>query len=137
MTHIQILLGRAKKTFRVAEGALRDDAAEDAAARVYYGYFYLAQALLLTEGLSFSSHGQILGQYGLRFAQPEKLDRRFHRLLRRAFELRQVADYRVEISIDPDTVAELIQEGKAFLEAATRYLEEHPMTPEGAGRDDG
>ncbi|HSS51745.1 MAG TPA: HEPN domain-containing protein, partial [Thermoanaerobaculia bacterium] len=122
MTRIQILLRRAKKTFRVAEGLLRDDAPEDAAARVYYGYFYVAQALLLTEGLRFSSHGQILGQYGLRFAQPEKLDRRFHRLLRRAFELRQVADYQVEIAIDPDNVAELIEEGKAFLAAAVALL---------------
>jgi len=130
VTRSQILLRRAKKTFSAAEGLLRDDAPEDAAARVYYGYFYVAQALLLTEGLQFSSHGQILGQYGLRFAQPEKLDRRFHRLLRRAFELRQVADYRVEISIAPDTVAERIAEGKAFLAAAIRYLDEHPMIAE-------
>jgi uncharacterized protein (UPF0332 family) len=135
VTRIEILLRRAKKTFGIAEGLLRVDAPEDAAARVYYA-FYVAQALLLTEGLRFSSHGQILGQYGLRFAQPEKLDRRFHRLLRRAFELRQVADYQVEISIDPDTVAELIEEGKAFLASATHYLDEHP-DPESAGRDDG
>lgn len=135
MTRIQILLRRAKKTFSIAGGLLRDDAPEDAASRVYYAYFFVAQALLLTEGLRFSSHGQILGQYGLRFAQPEKLDRRFHRLLKRAFELRHVADYDVEISIDPDTVAELIEEGKEFLAAATRYLDEHPG-PESTRRDD-
>ena len=116
---------------------MKIDAPEDAASRVYFAYFYVAQALLLTEGLKFSSHGQILGQYGLRFAQPEKLDRRFHRVLKRAFELRHVADYDVESSIDPDTVAELIEEGKAFLEAATRYLNEHPMSAETGGRDDG
>lgn len=137
MTRVRILLRRAKKTFGVAQGLLREDAPEDAASRVYYAYFYVAQALLLTEGLKFSSHGQILGQYGLRFAQPEKLDRRFHRVLKRAFELRQVADYDVEISIDPDKVAELIEEGKAFLEAATRYLDEHPMSAQSGGRDDG
>ena len=137
MTRVRILLRRAKKTFGVAEGLLKVDAPEDAASRVYFAYFYVAQALLLTEGLKFSSPGQILGQYGLRFAQPEKLDRRFHQVLKRAFELRHVADYDVEISIDPDTVAELIEEGKEFLAAATRYLDDHPMSTESGGHDDG
>lgn len=138
MSRIQILLHRAKKSLGVAEAVLkRDDAPEDAASRVYYACFYVAQALLLTEGLKVSSHGQTLGQFGLRFAQPEKLDRRFHRVLKHAFEIRQVADYRVQIPVDPDVVAELIQEGRSFLAAATRYLDEHPEAAEDGERGNG
>ena len=48
-----------------------------------------------------------------------------------------MADYRVEYPVAPDVVAKLIEEGKAFLAAATRYLDEHPGSAEGGGRGDG
>lgn len=103
---------------------LQDGNPDFAASRTYYGYFYIAEALLLTQGCQFSSHGQVVAQYGLHFAQTEKLDRRFHQLLLRAFRTRTLADYQVEVLIDPEAVDELIQGGFEFLQAASRYLAE-------------
>lgn len=52
----------------------------------------------------------------------DRLDRRFYRLLGRAFELRQLADYTVEVELEAASVEDLIAEGEAFLGAARGYL---------------
>ncbi len=67
----------------------------------------MAQALLLSRGLRFSRHGQVIAQYGRHFARTGLLDPRFHRLLNRAFRLRQLADYAAAPTFDPEVVKEL------------------------------
>ena len=42
----------------------------------------------MLEGERFSRHGQVVSQYGRLFATTDRLPRRFHRLLSRAFKLR-------------------------------------------------
>ena len=59
---------------------------------------------------------------GLHFAKSEVLDPRFHRLIRRAFSLRQLADYSTDPSLEPGNVRGLIEEGKVFLREAREYL---------------
>ena len=61
---------------------------------------YAAEALLLDEGLSFSSHGSVIGEYGCLFARTERPDRYFHRLLNRTFAARQPADYDTDFDLD-------------------------------------
>ncbi len=103
---------------------LEDGHADFAASRAYYGCFYTAEALLLSKGLSYSRHSQVVAQFGRHFAKTEELDARYHRLLIEAFGLQQAADY----SAAPETVSEedaehTIREGKEFLAAARKYLE--------------
>lgn len=47
--------------------------------------FYVAQGLLIHRGIRPSSHSGVIGQYGPHFAKTEVLERRFGRLLDRAF----------------------------------------------------
>ena len=89
LNEVDGLLTKAERVFAACEILLREGHADSAASRVYYGYFYVAEALLLSEGLRFSSHGQVVGQYGQRFAKTDALERRYGRLLARAFALRQ------------------------------------------------
>ena len=135
MTRIDLLIARATKSLAAADRLLRDGDPEISAGQIYYACFYIAEALLSTEGLKFSSHSQVLAQYGLRFAKTEKLDRRFHHVLLRSFRVRQTADYQVEVPVNADEIEELMQGAKEFLAAATRYLDEHPGS-ENTGRDD-
>lgn len=117
------LLAKAERSFAAAEILLRAGHADSAASRVYYGYFYVAEALLLSEGLRFSSHGQVVGRYGQRFAKTGVLDRRYGRLLARAFALRQLADYgTAPDDVESGAVEELLAEGRSFLEAAREYI---------------
>jgi uncharacterized protein len=117
---------KAARSFSVAERLLEDGDLDFAASRAYYAWFYVAEGLLLTQGLKFSRHGQVLAQFGYCFARTGLLDPEFHRLLVRAHNLRQMADYWSRVEIAPADVAELLREGKRFLEAARAYLEAHP-----------
>lgn len=122
MREVEALFEKAERSFAAADLLLDAGDADFAASRAYYGYFYVAEGLLYTEGLRFSRHGQVVAQYGQRFAKTDLLDRRYHRLLGRAFELRQLADYSVEADLDPAVVGDLIEEGEAFLRSAREYL---------------
>lgn len=126
----QLYLQKADRSLVDAERLLENEDWDFAASRIYYAYFYTAQALLLTQDLQFTRHGQVIAQYGRYFAKTKLIDPRFHNLLDMAFELRQVADYQVEVPIDPDVVTDLLREGRHFIEAAARYLEQLSASPE-------
>jgi uncharacterized protein (UPF0332 family) len=59
------------------------------AAQSYYTMFYLAQALLLSKGLRFSSHSAVIAAYGKEFSKTNLLDAKFHRRLIVAEERRE------------------------------------------------
>ena len=56
MNEIESLVARARKYLRSAELLLNDGDYESSVSRSYYAMFYCVQALLLTKGLSVSSH---------------------------------------------------------------------------------
>jgi uncharacterized protein (UPF0332 family) len=122
LSEIEHFLDKAARSFRAAARLLEDGDVDFAASRSYYGVFYVAEALLRSEGLSFSRHGQVIAQYGRLFAKTGRLDSRFHRLLDTAFSFRQPADYEALAVIDPAVVAEIVEEGLLFLEAARELL---------------
>ena len=101
--------------------------ADFAASRAYYGYFYIAEGLLLSKGFRFSRHSQVIAQYGFYFARTNQLNPRFHRLFDRAFTLRQLADYSADPTVmEPQAVRDLIEGGREFLAAAKEYVDVRP-----------
>ena len=130
MRQSELYLEKADRALLAAERLLEHEDWDFAASRIYYAYFYTAQALLLTQGLRFTRHGQVIAQFGRYFAKTKLIDPRFHNLLDMAFELRQVADYQIEIPMDPDVVMDLLREGRRFIEAAATYLKQLPEPKE-------
>jgi uncharacterized protein (UPF0332 family) len=121
------LLLKAGRSFDAAESLLYDGYADFAASRSYYGSFYVAEALLLSEGQSYSRHSQVVAQYGRRFAKTFKMDQGYHRLLIESFELRQTADYSTSPeAVGPEDAQHTIAEGRRFLAAAREYLGRPP-----------
>jgi uncharacterized protein (UPF0332 family) len=133
MKNLDLLLEKAGRSLDAAESLLKQGSPDFAASRTYYGYFYVAQALLESQGLRFSRHGQVLAQYGRLFAKTKILDPSFHRLLDSAFGLRQLADYQVEVEIESEIVEELIVGGRSFLQTASSYLAGLPELQSGGG----
>lgn len=123
MSQVLGYLRKAARSFDAADRLLAGGDADFAASRAYYGCFYIAEALLLDEGLSFSTHSGVIGEYGRLFARTERLDRRFHRLLDRSFAARQSADYAIDSDFGDAEVQATIDEGREFLEAARDHLE--------------
>lgn len=107
------LLAKAQRSFEAAEGLLESSHADFAASRAYYGCFYTTEALLLSEGLSYSRHSQVVAQFGRHFAKTGELDARYHRLLVEAFRLWQATDYpAAPEAVSEDDAEHVIREGK-------------------------
>ena len=133
MTEHQSLLEKAAQSMDATELLLDKGYLDIAASRAYYACFYTAQALLLSMGLEFSSHRQVLAQYGRHFSKTRVLDPSHHTLLITAFDLRQFADYQTEVTIKTEVVLDVIVRGRRFMKDAAEYLANLPGSQ--SGRD--
>ncbi len=93
-----------------------------AASRAYYAMFYVAEAFLLEEGLSFSSHGAVIGAFGKHFAKAKKLPAEFHRYLIDGQDWRIKSDYDPHPDTSRDDAAEMIEQAEAFIALAEQHL---------------
>lgn len=117
-------LDKAKESLNAAELLWNNQFIGFSASRAHYAYLYTAQALLLSRGLEFSRHGQVIAQYGFHFSRTRLLDPEYHRLFATAFDLRHAGDYAARSDIDVEDVKELIEKGRRFVADAARYLAE-------------
>ncbi|MEJ2597104.1 MAG: HEPN domain-containing protein [Anaerolineales bacterium] len=78
-TETKALLEKAKQSIQAAANLRRDGFLDFAASRAYYAMFYIAQALLIEQGLSYSSHSGAISAFGKEFARTGRMDTRFHR----------------------------------------------------------
>ncbi len=118
----QALIEKSRRSLEAAQGLVQQGFHDFAVSRAYYAMFYVAEALLDQEGLSFSSHAAVISAFGLHLARPEKVPIAFHRYFIDAQAQRTRADY----DPHPDLVqadAELvIQQAQQFLETAIENL---------------
>lgn len=87
------LLEKARDSLRAARLLALGDLHDFAVARAYYTMFYLASALLLEQGRTFSKHGSTISAFGQHWVKTGRLDAKYHRALREAYEARIVGDY--------------------------------------------
>ena len=119
---IRALMDKAKESLEVARELLRGGHADFAASRAYYSMFYVAEALLLGLGQSYSKHALVISAFGREFAKTERLDPKFHRWLIDAQDLRNVGDYGVQTHV-PREKAEMVCAWAAeLIEAAEQYF---------------
>jgi uncharacterized protein (UPF0332 family) len=85
--------------------------------------FYVAEALLLSRGLVFSSHSAVIAAFGKEFAQSKDLDPKYHRYLIASQDLRQTGDYGVEQNVSLNEAAQVINWAEDFLAAAETFLQ--------------
>lgn len=120
------LLAKAARSRRAAALLAQEDYLDFAAARAYYALFYIAEALLLAEGLTFSSHAALIAGYGKAFAKTQRLDPRFHRYLIDAQDIRNLGDYGVGPGVSRSQVTDLLAWVDEFFAAAQALLQQNP-----------
>ncbi|MCC6487417.1 MAG: HEPN domain-containing protein [Candidatus Hydrogenedentes bacterium] len=119
---IAVQIDKAKESLAAADLLLSQGYYAFATSRAYYAMFYVAQALLVSRGQSYSSHAAVQAAYGREFAKSGDLDARFHRCLLDAQDLRNVSDYGVSTSVTPEQAKQVIVWAGQFLEDAVSYL---------------
>lgn len=124
MKEVSSLIERADKYLTSARSLLEDGDYESSVSRTYYAMFYVAEALLLTKGLTFSSHRGVISAFGEHFVVTGVFEKDMGRQLNLAFEKRQLGDYEYTFVITRDEAEELLEKGEAFVQAATRHLKQ-------------
>lgn len=119
---IRANLDRAEATLQAAKVLLATNFLNDAASRAYYAAFHAATALLLSEGLSFSSHTGVLRAVSLNFVKPGKLPNYYGRDLNWLAELRQVADYGEVKNVSASEAERAIATADQFLQQVQQLL---------------
>lgn len=121
---IQHYLNRAEESHAAAKVLLQNRFWGFSAAQSYYTMFYTVQALLLSKGLTFSSHSAVIAAFGKEFAKSRLLEPKLHRLLIDAEARRAVGHYGgVEKEVTESESVESYQWAGEILQAARAYLE--------------
>jgi len=121
---IQHFLKLADESHEVANGLIDMGHPRFSAAQSYYTIFYLAQALLLTKGLTHSSHSAVVAAYGKEFAKTGLLDPKFHRYIIDAQKLRQIGHYGDENEeVTEEQARESLRWAEEFKQAVEAYLD--------------
>ncbi|MEG3840947.1 HEPN domain-containing protein [Microcoleus sp. herbarium14] len=116
------LLRKAGESRRAAQLLATNELLDFAASRAYYTMFYVAEAFLLNEGLTFSSYAAVISAFGRDFARTGRVPVEFHRYLIDAQDLRNQGDYDIDSAITEAEANELIAHAQQFLELAERLL---------------
>ncbi|AIE76128.1 HEPN domain-containing protein [Synechocystis sp. PCC 6714] len=116
------LLFKAQQSLDAAKLLLSNDYPDFAASRAYYAMFYVAEAFLEGEGLTFSKHSAVIAAFGRELAKTRRVSSDFHRFLIEAQELRTTGDYGQFNAVTVDQGAEQIQRAEAFLALAVEKI---------------
>jgi uncharacterized protein (UPF0332 family) len=116
------LLDKAQENIKASELLLGKGFEEISASRAYYAMFYLAEALLLSRGMSFSSHAAVIAAFGKEFSKTGLLDPIFHLHLIKSQELRQSGDYGSISNVSAESASKMIAWASEFYSVTEKFL---------------
>jgi len=116
------LLERANKYLKSADLLIEAGDNESSVSRAYYAMFFAAEAVLLTKGLSPSSHGGVLSVFGEHFVKPGIFPRTMGKALNRAYSKRQLGDYEHRFVISAKEAKEVLADARGFVKEISIFL---------------
>jgi len=120
------LLLKARQSLSAAKLLLDNCYPDYSVSRAYYAMFYIAEAFLEGESLSFSRHSAAIAAFGREFARPNRVPHEFHRFLIEAQDLRNAGDYGQLNAINIDQATEQLNRASRFLKLAKTLLGDLP-----------
>lgn len=118
----QALVDKAQRSLQAAQSLIKQGFYDFAVSRAYYAMFYVAEALLDQEGLSFSSHAAVISAFGQHLARSGTIPTEFHRYLIDAQAQRTRADYDPIPNLSQADAERLIGQAQEFLTIAKQNL---------------
>lgn len=123
---INALLDKARRYLHSAELLQAAGDYDSAASRLYYAMFYCAEALLITKGMTFSSHRGVISAFGQYLVKPGELPVEMHRWRQEAFDKRQTGDYMSlpALVLNAGDVQTLYPKAEAFIHRTEAFLQQ-------------
>ncbi len=115
---------QAQETITEAELLIEHGKYRAAVNRIYYGMFYIVSAIGTLYHFTTSKHGQLIGWFNKEFIKTETFDRKYGRMLREAFELRNQGDYDVFLTFSEADVRQRFEEMRAFIGVIEQHISE-------------
>jgi uncharacterized protein (UPF0332 family) len=117
------LIEKAERYLRSGEQVLRIGDYDSCASRCYYSMFFMAEAALLTKGLSATSHRGVISLFGEHFVKTGVLDKYLGRVLNDAWDKRLIGDYGVGLAVAKDEAEDLLAAARDFVGKVKDYLD--------------
>jgi uncharacterized protein (UPF0332 family) len=121
--NIALMIDRGDQALHAADVLVGVGDLADAVSRAYYGAFYYARALLLTEGIEPRRHGSVDRLVQRDFVRTGKLDPDIGGDLSRLQAARQNADYTAEHVFTEKATRRSVEMARRFAEAVRSYLD--------------
>jgi uncharacterized protein (UPF0332 family) len=121
---VKELMQKAKRSQKSAESMFSEKEFDFAGSRAYYTMFYVAQALLFSLNLSFSSHAAVIANFDKEFSKTGLLPSSLHQYLIKAQDRRNIGDYGISEHLREEEVLEMLGWGKEFIATAEKYLQQ-------------
>ena len=118
----QQLLEKAHNSLRASKILSTEEIYDVAVSRAYYAMFYIAEAFLLDDNLTFSKHSAVISKFGEYFARTGRVPVEFHRHLIQAEQSRIRADYDAASQVTQTEADEQITHAETFLTFARANL---------------
>jgi uncharacterized protein (UPF0332 family) len=120
---IQHRLERANITLRDAHNLYNTDGSPVSIVnRSYYAMFYAALALLATVDKETSKHLGVLSLFDEIFVKTKIFPKEMSKMLRKAFDVRQIGDYEDNASVDMEQAVQILKFAEQFIKAAEEKL---------------
>ncbi|MEL6551857.1 MAG: HEPN domain-containing protein [Cyanobacteria bacterium J06621_11] len=115
-----LLIAKAKESLQAARLLSDQQMYGFSASRAYYSMFYVAQAFLIGENLTFSSHSAVISSFGKVFAKTKRLNSKFHRYLIDAAQTRTDGDYSTARTVTAGEAFESISQAQEFIQLSNK-----------------
>ena len=123
MKEIRDFIEKAEKFLSTAKHALDTGDYDSCVSRSYYAMFFMAEAVLLTKGLSASSHKGVMSLFGEYFVKTEIFERDLGKALNDAYDKRLVGDYGVGFTVTEEEAKDLLETAQNFVQKLKNHLE--------------
>ena len=100
-----------------------------AANRMYYSCYYMTSALLISHGLSASTHAGVIRMLGLHFVSTGKVSKELNKFYAQLFEMRQRGDYDDFIQITAADILPMVALAEQYMQTLEKLITENNLKP--------
>lgn len=117
------LVEKGVRSLASADNLFQDGDYDFAVSRAYYAMFYVAEAALLSRGMTFSKHSAVISAFGREFVKAGQLSEGLHKALREGFMERAVGDYEVQEPYPRERAEGVLASAREFVTAVRAFVE--------------
>jgi uncharacterized protein (UPF0332 family) len=123
MKEISDLIGKTEKFMITAEKTLGIEDYDSCVSRCYYAMFFMAEAALLSKGITAHSHKGVISKFGEHLIKTKILERELGKALNDAYDKRLIGDYGVGFAVTKEQAKDLLETARDFVSKLKDFLQ--------------